>query len=182
MSTGNHRGHGRNECRSVLIIRVEHDENVSRELESFPITGFLVGPIPLIARMLKQSQSQLPGFPNRIVLACVIDQQNEIKDFERHLVVGSHQCCSGVTGRSNHRNPPLLSRHGYFPRIFVTRVRICRFRRLYWNYPESATWEQRPTRNVDSLGGTSQEESSREDDESSVNLPREVYLCRQFIF
>ena len=78
---GDHRGHRGNELRCVLIIRVNHDDDVGASFEREAVTGFLVAAVAGIFFVdVDFHAEELRGDFYGVVAAAVVHEDNQIHD------------------------------------------------------------------------------------------------------
>ncbi len=94
-----HAGHGRDEQRSVLVIRVKHDDYIGARGEGFAVAGLLIASIAVVAVVLEYEQAHAASQIDGAVGAVVVHQNADVhkfrqfshRDFEGLLrVVGGH--------------------------------------------------------------------------------------------
>lgn len=77
------------ELRRVLVIGVQHDHNVSTNLESLVVTGLLITAIAFILLMADDVvNAQFLPYVNGTVAAGIVNQDHFIYNFERNFFVG----------------------------------------------------------------------------------------------
>ena len=93
-----HRRHGRDQLGRVLIVGMHHDHDVRGFVEREPVRGLLVRAVAAVARVdLEPRVRQRARDGNRLVLAAVVDDHDQVHDALRHhLVVRPAQRARGV--------------------------------------------------------------------------------------
>ena len=96
---GDHGGHGGDEARSVLVVGVEHDDDVGSTGEGDGVAGFLVAAVATVFLVLDGDESEFAGESGGVVLAGVVGEDDVVDDFVGHFVEGLPEGFGGVVGR-----------------------------------------------------------------------------------
>ncbi len=99
---GDHAGHGRNQLRGVLIVRMDHHHDIRPVLQRLLITGFLVPTVSQVPFMPECLDPKVPCQRNGPVGAPVIHQQHAVHHIHGDFPVGVHQGFFRVVGRKYH--------------------------------------------------------------------------------
>src|SRR5437016_14286861 len=78
----------RQESRVVLIIGVDHDNDIGAGLEGLAVARLLIGAITVVTVMNEYFQSQFAGNTQRTIGTTVIDKDHQIYDFTRKVGIG----------------------------------------------------------------------------------------------
>ena len=106
-----HGTHGADEARIVLVIRVEHDDDIRSVREGGVVAGFLVAAVSAILRMDDGRDPELPRDLRRLVPAAVINQDHLIYDVMGNVAEGILQRFLCIVGGHDHDDFSLL-KHG----------------------------------------------------------------------
>ena len=89
----------------VLIIGVQHDDDVRTQAESRVVAGLLIATVAPIGVVLNRVlDAQRLGERQRVVGASVVDEHDIVDDVDRNLAIGPFQRPRRVVGRQNHDN------------------------------------------------------------------------------
>ena len=102
-AAGNHTRHRRNERGRVLVIGMDHDNDVGSGIEGFAITRLLIAPIAVIFVMDKGVNAELFGEMGGVVVARIVDEDLEkletapweVRSKGYDLVLNGHELGSG---------------------------------------------------------------------------------------
>ncbi len=110
-SVDDHRDHRKEEARVVLVIGMQHGDDVGLACDRRPITRFLIRSIPAIFGMHDGCNPEVPGNLCRIIGAAVVHEDDLI-----HEVVGDSSVCRNERLRrivgGHHDNDLLSVEHG----------------------------------------------------------------------
>ena len=103
---GRHRG---KKLRRVLVIGMNHNDDVGVGRERETVTGFLIATVTAVFRMhFDLHLFQRPGNRHSLIVTGVIDHDDKIDNpLRHHFVVGALQGARGVVGR--HHDDDLLA-------------------------------------------------------------------------
>ena len=91
--------HRLQEERRVLVVGMEHHDDVRPDLERLVVAGLLVAAVAFVLIVLDDIfDAQLLGHLDRVVAAAVVDQDDVVDDVERDLVVSLFQRLLRVVG------------------------------------------------------------------------------------
>ena len=97
--------HRVNQLRRILVIRMQHDDNVATQGQRFVVTSLLVPAITQIVVMLDDVfNAERMCHRNRFVGAIVINKNNFVHNVKRYLVVGLQQSFRCVVSRKDYYN------------------------------------------------------------------------------
>ncbi len=98
--------HGRDQFRCVLIIRMDHDDNVASGFECQPITGFLITAIASVGFVLVHNGiRQIFCNARCFILTPVINNNDEIYNFLFHdLIICFNKRPLGIVCRHHHND------------------------------------------------------------------------------
>lgn len=68
----------RKQCWVILIIWVHHHNDVRPSFEGFPIAGFLIRTVAVVAVVNEQLEPQFTGDLNGLIGAAIVDKDNQI--------------------------------------------------------------------------------------------------------
>lgn len=86
---GQHEGHGGEELRGVLVVGVEHDDDVRLEREGCIVAGFLVRAVPAVLVVeVEVLNIALFCHGDGAVSAVVIDEDDVIHNVQRDFIEG----------------------------------------------------------------------------------------------
>jgi len=85
MATSDHVRHRPDQARGVLVVGVNHDDDLRAQFERGVIASLLVATVTKVFFMDNGAQSELAGNLDCIVSAGVIDDQNFIRNITRNL-------------------------------------------------------------------------------------------------
>ena len=88
----------------VLIIRVDHHDDVGAGAQSFAVAGLLVGAVAVVAVVNEQFESQLAGDLGGLVGAAVVHQDDQVDHVARQIGIGHVERLGGVIRRHHHHH------------------------------------------------------------------------------
>src|ERR1043165_8029895 len=100
----NHCGQRHDQVRRILIIRVQHDDDIRTTPQRFAIASFLVAPVAKVLAMYKSGEAQFSGdFCGRIT-ATVVDQNDLVDKVLGDFAISLFERFCGVIGRHYDKN------------------------------------------------------------------------------
>ena len=91
----------RNEPRIVLMVRMQHNDDIRPKLECFQITGLLVAAVAAILDVDHYRQAQGPRYINSLILTDIVDEDDIRDEILRNVRIGLFQRFGGVVGRQD---------------------------------------------------------------------------------
>ena len=79
-AASDHRGHRGDESRVVLVVWMDHDDNIGPKSQSLTVACLLVRAVTEVLAVDERSNTELHGAGNGRVGAGVVDQENIIND------------------------------------------------------------------------------------------------------
>src|SRR5581483_8080486 len=113
----------RNDPAIVLVIRVNHHDDVGATGQGFAVAGFLVAAVAPIAWMGNDRQAHLPSDAYRLIFAAVVHQDNFIDGTSRNIGQRGCQGPLSVIGRHDGDHSLRAPRHT-FPAWFGDQVHV----------------------------------------------------------
>lgn len=99
---GNEVRHGMNELRRVLVIGMQHDDNVRTDFQRFVVARFLVAAVSLVLLVADDVvNAQLLPYLNGTVAAGIVHEHHFIYNFKRNFFIRFTQSEFRVVGRQN---------------------------------------------------------------------------------
>jgi len=88
---GDHGGHGGNEFRRVLVVRVEHDDDIGPHVQRCQVAGLLVSTVSQVLFVDDRCNAETRRHGGGIVTARIVDQNHAVHKLEGDLMVGHLQ-------------------------------------------------------------------------------------------
>ncbi len=102
-AAGDHAGHGGDEEGRVLVVGMNHDDDVGAGGERFAIAGLLIAAVAVIGVVDEGLHAELFGESGGLVLAGVVDEDLDVDDVGQ-FAHGLFQGLFGVVGRHDDRD------------------------------------------------------------------------------
>jgi len=94
----------------VLIVGVQHDDDVGAHLEGTVVAGLLVSAVSAILLVNRDVESEVVRDVDRLILRHVVDQNDVVNDVVRNVVVGPFERECRVVGRHHDHDAWLSGR------------------------------------------------------------------------
>src|SRR5262249_9541014 len=104
------------ERRVVLIIGVDHHDDVGAGAKGFAVAGFLIGAVAVVAIVNEQFQSKLAGDLGGLIGAAVVHQDDQVDHIAGQVRIGHVEGFGGVIGRHHHHDFGFVQTHSYSAR------------------------------------------------------------------
>jgi hypothetical protein len=95
----------RHECRVVLVVRVDHDNNVGTTAQRFQVARLLVAAVPAVLEVDDDFEAQSFRDINGLVVRDVVDQDNFVDHVHRQSAIGRLERSRGVVGGHDDYDP-----------------------------------------------------------------------------
>jgi len=97
-----HADEGNEQTRGVLVVGMDHDDDIRAATEGLAVTGLLVTAVAEILSMHEGDQAELAGEFGGAVLTAVINQDDLIDKFGGQIAVGSFEGLGRIIGGHDH--------------------------------------------------------------------------------
>ena len=100
----------RDPCRVVLVVRVEHDDDLGAGRKGGVVARLLVAAVALVLAVDDDVEAQLPRHVDRFVMRDVVDQDDLVDELVRDVGVGPLERLCGVVGGHDDDDPGRFGR------------------------------------------------------------------------
>src|SRR5581483_11758666 len=129
----------RNHAAIVLVVGMNHDDNVGAMLQRVAVTSLLIAAVATILWVLDDDQTHFAGHLHRAIATAVIHEDHFVDRADGHIRQRRRQCGFGVISREDSNDLVLTLGHSirlraknaFDPKDLVTRVQLDLFQHTH---------------------------------------------------